>query len=156
MSLGPTQPFYAVLDAGKMACPYCGTILIFGRGQGGAAQRNTKDWNPLASIMTCHNCRVSFQLGVIAWRLNIERIVNRKKAPLGQRPTLAQLAEIRKRTGGFLVHRARGLAESVNLHLDDECCCPPLPWRAECPTHGQHGVDQQGESESKPDPPTDE
>jgi hypothetical protein len=150
VTLGPTAPFYAVISAGRFACPLCGYLSLIGQGRGS----DSRQWNPIASVLKCTGCGHSFQLGMIAWPISVHRIVNRQKAPLGQRANLAQLAEVRKRMGGFAPTRARRLSEGTNVYVPQECCCAPLPWRQECPVHGQHGHDQlEGESEPSTDEP---
>lgn len=147
MSLGPSVPFYAVLTAGRLECPLCGYLSLIGSGR-----TDGRQWNPVSSVLKCTGCGHSWQLGIIAWPISLNRIVNRQKAPLGQRATLEQLAEIRQRAGGFAPRRARGLAEGVNVHVPQACCCAPLPWRQECPVHGQHGHDQPEVSEPSTKP----
>ena len=77
--------FYAVPDSGRLACPLCKQLIIWGRGPG---KPDHRAWNPVSSVLTCPGCSVSFQLGILAWPITITDPVLRHKVPLGQRATI--------------------------------------------------------------------
>lgn len=132
------SPFYAIPEAGRMECPHCSRILIWGNG---AKRPDQRYWWPLSSILECSGCHRRYQLGIIAWPLLRGVEPGYETLPPGQKGTMRQLAEVRQRTGGFWSRRPRVKGEGTNRYVAEGCCCAPLPWRPECPVHGQTGTD---------------
>jgi len=131
--------FYAVPLAGRMECPQCGRMLVWGRGAGKSEHRY---WNGLSSVMRCPDCGVRYQLGILAWPIGPNGAT--RLAP-DQKATVRQLAEIRQRAGGFWARNRKSKADPlVNRFVREGCCCGPLAWRKECPVHGRMGHDPEG------------
>lgn len=123
-----------------MECPKCGRLLLWGVGAGHPDQRW---WSPVTSQLTCSRCLTVYTLGLIAWPSGKGKGAGRG-LPIDQQPTIRQLAEIRQRTGGFWAKTTHRGAEAVNRYVEEGCCCDPLPWRVECPVHGQIGISEEG------------
>lgn len=135
----PSSRFYAIIESGRMECPKCGRILLWGTGRTAPDQ---KDWNPICSVIRCRQCETRYALGVVAWPVgNGPRKIDtegRLPAPVDQQMTLRQIAEVRQRTGGFWARSPRGgePTSPVNVYIEAGCTCDPLPWREGCPVHG--------------------
>lgn len=125
--------FYAAIDAGRMECPRCGRILVWGVGNG---HPDAQYWNPVRSTLECSKCSTTYQLGVLAW----PSIFKVGGQPEDQQLSVRRSAETRQRAGGFWVKRRTPAQGSrVNRYVPEGCCCDPLPWKAECPVHGNVG-----------------
>jgi hypothetical protein len=123
------SPFYAVIESGRLECPMCGRMLVYGKGRGG------RGWSEIAALLRCTGCGQRFQLGTIAWPVPLGRPV--EGFPAGQRANLRQLSELRQLTGGFWRRKPREKEQGTNVYVAEGCSCAPKPWRAECPVHGQ-------------------
>lgn len=153
--LPPSSRFYALIESGRMECPKCGLLLLWGSPR----LTENRDWNPVGSLIRCHRCLAVYQLGVVAWPA--ARGGGGPSEPIDQVATVRQLAELRQRSGGFWVRgagvpagatiknrpdkkrKARLSIDPVNVYVGEGCCCAPWPWRSECPVHGRAGVDQE-------------
>lgn len=139
----PTGRFYAVCESGRMECPRCGRLLVWGVGP---RHPSAEYWQSVSSRITCPRCRKVYTLGVIAWPTS-------KGLPLGmpedQQFSVRQLSELRQRAGGFYPHARYKRHMTVNRYIEDGCSCAPLPWRAECPVHGLVGLETDGFGNAK-------
>ncbi len=128
----PFFRFFARLASAQLACPACGALLVFGNGLKGSGT-----WDRTTSTIQCSQCQRKFQLGLLAWELNPRPPRGGNPTPKDQRPTIREIAALRAQAGGFWVTNVKKNSEDpVNRFIAGECCCDPLPWRAECPIHG--------------------
>lgn len=149
--MSPTIPtrgrFYALVTSGRMECPQCGQMIEWGQ-----ARKPSPAWNPIASVITCQRCGRQYVLGLLAWPTNyLEDASKRryKKAwrrrPRDHQGTLAQMRKVRQLAGGLIMPPASSDEQGyANWYTGEGCTCPPLPWRRECPVHGElgeHGVE---------------
>lgn len=131
----PFARTYALVTAGRLACPSCATIILFGPGQ-----PHAKQYDKITGFIECQICKRSYQLGIVLWPARKGRRKGGDSAqPKDQRPTVRELAQLRDYARGFVAEADKDPTDPVNRFLAGECCCEPLPWRAECPIHGPEG-----------------
>lgn len=145
--LDAQRRFYAVPEAGRMECPQCGTIILWGKGQGHPDHRY---WNEIACTLRCPACRTTYQLGVLAWPL---RVGGDSGAAEDQQADMRQLAQIRARAGGVYMALSKARKEKANRYSPAGCTCAPLPWRLECAIHGALRSESVVDSVPASDPP---
>jgi hypothetical protein len=126
----PFTRLYGQITAGRMTCPECSNLIVWGGGRKGSRA----EFNPLTSILTCRQCQRSFQVGLLLWSVR----PGPRRRPRDHRPTLREQAQLLARAGGFWAdeQEKKRSDEPANRYIRGECCCDPLPWRAECPIHG--------------------
>lgn len=115
---------YAVVDAGRIACPKCQQILVFTRHQ-------PEVYDYVTGRLTCKVCQRKYTLGMLLWRT---RSGTRARPHVDQLLSVKQAAQLRQQ--GYYTDVVSRDNDPVNRYLDGECCCEPFPWRAECPIHG--------------------
>ncbi len=133
--------FYACTTAGRMECPRCGFLIVWGAP---LTHPERQYFDPVSSRIRCARCRRSYTLGVIAWD---DVPQGPKHMPLDQQFSVRQLSELRQRAGGFWPRARRVKDGPTNLYVVEGCSCAPLPWSASCAVHGQSGIDHPDEEE---------
>lgn len=149
----PASRFYAVPLAGRMECPQCSYLIIWGVGQQ-KSRTDQRYWNPVGSVLTCPQCKKVYHLGLLAWPGGSRVTTALEGTPSDQVPNLRQLAELRQRTGGWwvrgsgvtlgttiknrpdLVRKGRKASDPVNRYIPEGCTCGDLLWSASCQVHG--------------------
>lgn len=158
----PASRFYAVPLSGRMECPKCGLLIVWG---GKRHAGDIRGWNPVSSLLTCAQCHETYQIGILAWP--VSKRGGGSGMPIDQITTVRQLAELRQRASG---RWARGRAapagatmkdridrprtmrvptDPVNVFVAEGCTCAPLPWREGCAVHGNLGVDREPDPEGR-------
>ena len=157
----PADRFFARLDRFECECPSCGNLILssFDERSGparlqsigqrrGAARRTPHNvsvkalvWNPLSQRLACPFCGKSYYAGLVLYPAPPSR-PQAIAPPADAIPTRRQLAELRRRTGGWWAEQAYKPGEPVNLIIDSPCICPPKGWAVVCPVHGDpaHGA----------------
>lgn len=124
--LGESIRFFARLSAFDCECPYCGRLLMVGRGK-----PDNKRYNRVTSIVTCadragdethevvRGCGRKFLLGIIAWPLKSgptpERPGPLDPRPPDQVPSPRQLAEIRQYARGIWTKKPKNKGDRTNI-----------------------------------------
>ena len=120
---------YAVVSAGRVACPHCGTVYPFGKDKWG----RDRYFDRFTSRIKCPSCAHVYVVGLLLWRPAPGGF---NGLPPDQETSIAVAAAIRQEQVGYVATRLAKRDDPVNRFLNHECCCPPLPWRAECRVHG--------------------
>lgn len=132
---------YASLIPPRFECPHCAGLILFGK-----TAPHQKAYDKLTSVLRCPHCERRWQLGIIAWELIPS---TRRAIPRDLKPTIKQLAILRRYAGGFWMNGVKKAREAeVHRVIEEGCSCAPLPWRAGCAVHGAVGmaeVDEPGE-----------
>ena len=138
------ERLYAVPIAGRLACPACGRLILYGPT---APHKHALD--PVTCRLTCPYCNRHWQIATLVYSARSGQgiIVH-----ADYKPTRAQLADIRTQLTGFKLPKPATRDQPLNLYEEDTCTCDPLPWRADCPVHGDFMLTPEEEAEL-PEPP---
>jgi hypothetical protein len=138
--------FFARLDRFVCECPRCGHLIhaYFDQPagsvrkdlrQGIPLRGRERTYNPLTSRLTCPACRKTWAAGLLLYP-----VARRKAArqPADQKPTEAQLLQLRQYAGGFLAAQVIAGNDAVNVAVTADCTCPEGKggWAPACPVHG--------------------
>lgn len=160
----PAEPggrFFARVDRFVCECPACGQLIhayfdqkrqVVGRGRKPQRARAVV-YNPITSRLTCPWCRRTWGVGLILYPLAPRRA---SRQPRDQRPSLAQLLELRRRGGAWLGRSEITGADEVNQAITSECSCPEdLVGGLDmaCPIHGWQATNERlREQQAQPAP----
>lgn len=152
----PADRFFARLDRFECECPSCGRVIFTvinnrtlpARLQAPAhLRRDAKQlpkskrilqaaWNPFTQRLTCPWCGRAYVAGLMLYPLNLH-VYSQKAldAPPDTVPTSRQLAEMRRRAGGWHARQLYQAGEHVNQAVLTPCSCGE-GWNVRCPVHG--------------------
>lgn len=113
--------FFARIHSATLECPFCGRVLMLGKGQ-----RDAAAFNKVTSTVKCTDvgrrdtvgCGRKFLIGVIAWPLRVGGRQPIAQTPPDQIPEPHQLAEIRAAAAGRFARDKKLPGEDSN-HLEN-------------------------------------
>lgn len=127
--------FFAQILSFRCECPACGRLHIISQSGQHAAR-----YDRVTATLRCANpkCRRAYQVGLVLYPVTLGIRVGQ---PADQRPTVAQLAELRDVCRGWFQegHRKRA-RESGNIVAEWPCSCQETGVRL-CPVHGKTDPD---------------
>ncbi|HKB39431.1 MAG TPA: hypothetical protein VKD72_23545 [Gemmataceae bacterium] len=173
----PSTRFFARLDRFECECPNCGRLLFAAldmrrapNGLWGINARRTVakseprrksvrnlTWNPYSQRLCCPWCRKSYVCGLLVFPVKngMWRLV---RPPFDAKPNKRELAEIRRRAGGWYLTHEFLRGEHANLAVQQPCVCPETGLEVpDCPVHGAIAAAREEAKEALPEEfPTDE
>jgi len=131
--------FFARIDRFHCECPACGAMIVahkdpsIPKTHSAFKRRRATQYNPIASQLTCPECRRTFGVGLVLWPLR--RGARRTNLPADHQPTLRELRALAGQAYGLWASEIKRQGDALNLAIDAECICPPGGWRGDCLVH---------------------
>jgi hypothetical protein len=151
----PGRRCFARIDRFECECPHCGRLIFAGidkkflpkrLAQTTAARAAAKQrprassvlalyWNPYTQRLECPWCDHVYTLGVVFYP--VKNRGRRIVAPAPDvEPTPAEVAEMRRLAGGWIVKGGKEPADHANLVVPAGCSCPVGGTEPTCAVHG--------------------